>query len=367
MAPARSAKRRNTSLIATIVTLIAVALVWLSQQFLAAPAPVAETPAPGPGNWYELYFTDPDTTAGLENPAGGAPSAVIASFAAARTSLDVAVYEIDLLAYADALAQAQARGVRVRVVTDSDYLAEKATQALRAAGIPVVDDRRDSFMHNKFVVIDGAAVWTGSMNFTFNDAYRNNNNFLLIHSTRLAENYTAQFERMFTDQVFDQAVAPPHPAVNLSGTLVETYFSPDGGTAAKVLDALNAAQTSLQFMAFAFTRADFAEALVAKAQAGVSVRGVFERRQVEAGADSAWKTLQAAGLDVRLDGNPYVLHHKVFIIDEQIVVLGSYNFSRNAEESNAENLLIIHNAEIAAAYAQEWEKVWDKASNLKSQ
>jgi phosphatidylserine/phosphatidylglycerophosphate/cardiolipin synthase-like enzyme len=166
---------------------------------------------------------------------------------------------------------------------------------------------------------------------------------------------------MFTDKVFDQAVQAPHPTVNLSGTLVETYFSPDGGTAAKVLDVLNAAQASIQFMAFAFTRADFADALVAKAQAGVSVQGVFESRQVAAGADLAWNTLQAAGVDVRQDGNPYVLHHKVFIVDRQIVVLGSYNFSRNAEEFNAENLLIIHNAEIAQAYLREWEKVWERA------
>ncbi|MBL8057141.1 MAG: hypothetical protein JNK29_10610 [Anaerolineales bacterium] len=359
MTKARSPQRKNTSIIATLVTLVVVALVWLGQQFLAAPA--VETPAPGPGSWYELYFTDPDTTANLKDPAGGVPAAVTASFAAAQRSLDVAVYEIDLPVYADALIQAQARGVRVRVVTDTDYRDERAAQALRTAGIPIVDDQRDPFMHNKFVVIDGSAVWTGSMNFTFNDAYRNNNNAILIRSTRLAENYTAQFEHMFTDRVFNQAAAVLNPAVNLSGTLVETSFSPAGNTAAKVVDVLNSAQTSVQFMAFAFTRADFTDVLLAKAQAGVSVRGVFERRQVEAGADSAWQALQAGGLDVRLDGNPYVLHHKVFIIDGQIVVLGSYNFSRNAEDYNDENLLIIHNAEIAAAFAQEWQKVWGRA------
>ena len=58
------------------------------------------------------------------------------------------------------------------------------------------------------------------------------------------------------------------------------------------------------------------------------------------------------------DGNQYNLHSKVFIIDEAVVVMGSYNFSNNAEDSNDENVLIIHNADIAAAYYAEWQKVW---------
>ena len=67
------------------------------------------------------------------------------------------------------------------------------------------------------------------------------------------------------------------------------------------------------------------------------------------------------GLPVRKDGNRYNLHHKVFIVDQATVVLGSYNFSRNAEENNDENVLIIHSPEIAAAYLAEWQTVWDAA------
>lgn len=362
----RSPERRATSLLATFIMLVAVVIVWAAQNLLGAPAPVDAPPVAEPV-WYQLYFTDPDRTAGQREPAGGLPETVAATFAAAQTSIDLAVYEIDLPLYADALIAAAQRGVRVRVVTDSDYLDEAPAQALRLAGLPMVADRRDAFMHHKFAVIDGTLVWTGSMNFTFNDAYRNNNNMLLIRSARLAENYTAQFEALFDGRQFNQAILAPRPALNLSGTLVETYFSPQGGVAAHVLDALRAAQTSVHFMAFAFTRADFAEVLLEKARADVTVQGVFERRQVEAGADGAWQALRGAGLDVRLDGNPYVLHHKVIIIDRQIVVLGSYNFSRNAEDSNNENVLIVHNAELAAQYLEEWERVWERAGNPKTQ
>jgi phosphatidylserine/phosphatidylglycerophosphate/cardiolipin synthase-like enzyme len=61
---------------------------------------------------------------------------------------------------------------------------------------------------------------------------------------------------------------------------------------------------------------------------------------------------------VHLDGNPYNLHSKVFIIDRQTVITGSYNFTQSADRSNDENVLIIHNAAVAQAFFAEWQKVW---------
>src|SRR6185436_12613728 len=98
-----------------------------------------------------------------------------------------------------------------------------------------------------------------------------------------------------------------------------------------------------------------------KAQAGVTVQGVFEKRQIAAGSDQAWNALTGAGIAVRQDGNSFTMHNKVIIVDGQIVVTGSYNFTKAAEESNDENVLIIHNSEIAAAYMNEWKEVWGVA------
>jgi len=327
-----------------------------------APTPAAPPQSTPTGAWYQLMFTDPEATAKLDNPRGGIPDALIATFNAARQTIDVAVYEIDWRPLADALIAAHQRGVRVRVVTDSDYLDEEAAQAIVEAGIPVVGDERSPFMHNKFVVVDSAVVWAGSMNFTRNDAYRNDNNMIEILSSQLARNYTAQFERMFVEQRFAPAVTPPHPTLTLNGTLIENYFSPDTGVADKILDVLQTARASIHFLAFSFTRQDFTDAMIERAQAGVTVQGVFEKRQVSAGADQAWQALTGAGLDVRLDGNAYTMHNKVIIVDGQIVITGSYNFSANAEEQNDENILIIHHAEIAAAYEQAWQRVWLQAS-----
>ena len=315
----------------------------------------APLPAAAPA-WVHLYFTGPTP----DHPSGGIPDQVAASFDAARSTIDVAMYEFDLPELEAALLRARHRGLAVRLVTDTDSVRGPVFTDLQQAGIPVVDDRRQALMHNKFAVIDGASVWTGSMNFTENDAYRNNNNFIKIDSRLLAENYTRKFEDMFTRHHFCPASAAdtPHPSVTIDGTLVENYFAPEDGVSGHVLTLLRSARSSITFMAFTFTSADFARTLVDQAQAGVMVQGVFEKQQIAAGNDGAWKTLRGAGLDVHLDGNPYNMHSKVFIVDRQVVVTGSYNFSQSADRSNDENVLIIHNAEVAQTFLGEWQKVW---------
>ena len=73
--------------------------------------------------------------------------------------------------------------------------------------------------------------------------------------------------------------------------------------------------------------------------------------------------MYCAGVPVLQDGNPRTFHHKVLIIDKNIVVTGSFNFSRNADESNDENVIIIQNPEIAAEYLKEFDRRWAEAIN----
>ena len=93
----------------------------------------------------------------------------------------------------------------------------------------------------------------------------------------------------------------------------------------------------------------------------MTVQGIFERT----GSESLWSELgplYCAGLAVRQDGNPYLLHHKVILVDDHTVVTGSANFSANGTASNDENLLIIEDPALAAAYAAEFARRWDEAS-----
>ena len=88
-------------------------------------------------------------------------------------------------------------------------------------------------------------------------------------------------------------------------------------------------------------------------QAGLQVSGVFDESQA-GGQGSEYARLLAEGLPVELDHNRYKMHHKVFIIDREIVITGSYNFSKSAETRNDENLVILFSPDIAAGFMQEF-------------
>ncbi|MFZ6030761.1 MAG: phospholipase D-like domain-containing protein [Chloroflexota bacterium] len=309
--------------------------------------------------WYSVYFSDP-LGPSAEYYEGGPDEALAAAIDAARLSVDVAIYDLNLATIRDALLHAHARGVAVRLVLESDNMDDDAVQALKDAGIPMLGDRREGYMHNKFVIIDRLEVWTGSMNYTSNDAYRNNNNLIRLRSTKVAENYLTEFNEMFEEDLFGTATRAntPYPSVTVSGTPVEIYFSPDDGVANRLLDQIDAAQESICFLAFSFTSDDLGDVLLSAHRDGLAVSGVFEQSQVKSnGASSEYDRLRAAGLDVWLDANARNMHDKVFVIDGRIVWTGSYNFSANAEKKNDENVVIIDNAEIAALYQAECERL----------
>ena len=117
-------------------------------------------------------------------------------------------------------------------------------------------------------------------------------------------------------------------------------------------------------MVFVFSLDELADAIVEKlVDPDFVVRGIFENRNSKA-SWSQLPPLHCAGAEMRQDGNPYTLHHKVMIIDEEIVITGSFNFSRSAAESNDENIVIIDDAVIAGLYLDEWRRVWDSAEKL---
>lgn len=296
---------------------------------------------------------------------GGPDRELAQAIESARLSVDVAVLDLDLWSVRDALIAAHRRGVSVRMVVESEYLAGKELQEIQDAGIPVLGDRREGLMHNKFVVIDRAEVWTGSMNYTVSEAYRNNNNLIRLRSPVLAENFTTEFEEMFVDDLFGPGspANTPHPAFSVDGIQVEVYFSPDDGVTQHLAALISKAEESVYFLAYSFTSDALTAALLERHAAGVDVAGVMEARQVESNVGSDYDLLREAGIDVRLDGNPDNMHHKVLIIDREVVVTGSFNFSRSAEERNDENSVVLHDPRIAALYLAEFEQVFRDAQD----
>ncbi|MDH3943590.1 MAG: phospholipase D-like domain-containing protein, partial [Anaerolineae bacterium] len=236
----------------------------------------AEPTSSSSSDWYSLYFSRPDLPAS-RSYRGGPDTALAEAIDAARASVDLAIHDLDLWSLRDALIDAHRRGLDVRLVVESENIRVPEIQQLIQTGLPVVEDRNLDRMHNKFAVIDRYEVWTGSMNFTVNGAYRNDNNLIRIRSSRLAENFTAEFEEMFLDGRYsDRSPADtPFPALNIDGSLVETFFAPEDRAAARIVELIDGAQESIHFMAFSLTSDPIAAALLDAYDRGVEIIGVF--------------------------------------------------------------------------------------------
>ncbi len=112
---------------------------------------------------------------------------------------------------------------------------------------------------------------------------------------------------------------------------------------------------------YILTRDELAQALIRAKERGVEVRVVMESREAfDEGSD--YQKLKEAGVDVRLDGNPALMHHKFMVIDGELVVTGSYNWSSAAEERNDENIIVIRDPMVAGEYEREFARLWELAS-----
>jgi len=314
------------------------------------------------GSWFELYFTDP-TSLLASQKSGGPDGPLVEAIDAAKLSVDVAAYSLSLNSVRDALLRAHDRGVQVRMVMESDNLDGSDPQKLKDAGISILGDRRQGLMHNKFMVIDNSEVWTGSMNYTDSGTYADNNNLMRIRSVKMAEDYAKEFEEMFTDDKFgpDVVAETPNPRVTIDDTPIDVYFSPDDHVQDGFVELVENAQKSITFLAFSFTSDEIGNAVRARAEDGVKVRGVMEDEQINSNVGTEFDPFKQAGLDVVRDGNEGQMHHKVMVIDDSIVLFGSYNFTNSAETRNDENLLVIYNADIAKQFLAEFQRVYAQA------
>jgi len=314
------------------------------------------------GPWFELYFTDPTSPLSPQGT-GGVDGPIVDAIDRARLSIDVAAYSLSLNSVRNALLRAHDRGVTVRMVMESTNMDRSDPQILIDAGVPIIGDNRQGLMHDKFIVIDKSEIWLGAMNFTDSGTYEDNNNLMRIHSTKIAENYSVEFNEMFEDNKFgpDVVAKTPNPTVTIDETRVDIYFSPDDGVLNALASLLNGAKESIHFLAFSFTSNDLGAIVREKAQAGLTIAGVMDQEQISSNQGTEYDPFKQADLDVRIDGNAGQMHHKVFIVDEKIVVLGSYNFSQSAEERNDENTIIVYNELIAEQFMLEFERVQSHA------
>ncbi len=321
-------------------------------KLLAVVVMMAMVAAVVPASWagFSVYFNNPTNTNYIDKRV----SDVIDS---AGSYCYVAIYGMNRSRIVNSLIAAKQRGVDVRVVTDTDYRYKTGYKPsydlLASYGIPIKCDGRSALMHHKFVVVDGAKVVTGSFNFTDDQTVNDKNNVIVITSSGVAGRFKNEFLQMYNGK-FGTAKTDYSGSNTVDGVTVYTKFAPKANVRSSIQYHIGTANTSIYFNIFTFTDAGIKDALIARKNAGVTVKGTFDAWQ--AGSSYCqYNNLKNAGCLVRKDSYNGLLHDKFMAIDGGTssgprTITGSFNWTSSADLSNDENCMIIYNATVTNSY-----------------
>jgi len=277
----------------------------------------------------------------------------------------------------DPLVAAHERGVAVRLAYNHEHrnpipvppppstepgLIESLPVPTR--GVPGVPD----LMHHKYVVRDGAAVWTGSANWTEDSWSKQENLYATVESNAVARAYTQDFDELWTGSVEASGTVDPAP-VEVGGATVRAWFTPGHGRelSHRIGEAIGRATGRVRIASPVITAAPVIATLAQEASEGkLDLAGVVDGTQMarvfqqwEDNGNSRWKLPLVATFLPAFAGKPSIpwtpdsvhdfMHAKVTVADDT-VFLGSFNLSRSGE-MNAENVLEIEDAALAERMA----------------
>ncbi|MFA6889031.1 MAG: phospholipase D-like domain-containing protein [Candidatus Woesearchaeota archaeon] len=259
----------------------------------------------------------------------------------ANYSIHCAFFDLNVDSIINALSESTAD---VKVIIDKDNAEDISLSFIQT-------DTRSAYMHDKFCIFDNKEIFTGSMNPTITDAGKNNNNIQFITSKYLAENYEDEFNNMWQGE-FGNDAHVKYAQILFNNISIENYFCPEDDCEDHIAEELTNAKSSIYFMQFSFT-SDMVGDIILQKSKSIEVKGIFEKSQ-----SSQYSEYEKLKSFSTLDASSGLLHHKVFIIDNETVITGSMNPSKNGNENNDENVLIIHDKEIAKMYTSEFEKLF---------
>ncbi|MBZ0154904.1 MAG: phospholipase D family protein [Alphaproteobacteria bacterium] len=143
--------------------------------------------------------------------------------------------------------------------------------------------------------------------------------------------------------------------VTLKNAPTQVYFSPSGGATEAIIKTISTAKSEILVQAYSFTSSPIARSLVEAYKRGIHIEIILDKSNRTA-KYSAADFSHNMGIPTYIDAEHAIAHSKIMIIDRETVITGSFNFTKAAEEKNAENLLIIRSKELAKAYIENWER-----------
>ncbi len=326
--------------------------------------------------YLKTYFTPEDGIEVLNN--------IINSIRDARSYVYIAIYNWNnhsqnslIWRIAEEVVNAKNRGVWIAVVVDGEHYYTDPLEYLRDNGIYVVRENDNGLMHNKFIVIDGVIIYTGSANLVdqaysiVNDEYQYND-VLEIHSTWFSKPYEYEFIEMRYKEVFHGGDPTPTPLAQQTILLndtwvgVEYYFSPeDGNGLENTWNNYIGSSTTVYVLSYMLTLNSIGSSLVSLYNNGGDVKIIIYYDERNASGSEYQYLLQnnvpvTLNYDENIEPGYQILHHKVFIFNNETISTGSANPTYSGLYSNDENTIIIHWKKLGEIYRDRFIELWNK-------
>ncbi len=289
-----------------------------------------------------------------------------------KSSIDFAIYGINNQPEIfNALVSASKRGIRIRWVCDysrknNNYYedSEELKQFLKDYKTDEIYERKNqsAIMHNKFFIFDNKKVWTGSSNITSTDLTGFNANYsVIIDSEKIAHKYTQEFNKMYNGKFHTEKSASDSEFINInSETKIKVLFSPqDNIINTEIIPLINNAKKYIYIPIFFLTDKKTAYALINAHNRGVEIKIINDATNAHT-KYTVHKQLRAAGIKVKTENYAGKMHMKAMIIDDNISVTGSMNFTKSANNKNDENVVVIIDTEIAKYFKNTFLYLWNK-------
>ncbi len=149
----------------------------------------------------------------------------------------------------------------------------------------------------------------------------------------------------------------PASGTGANVTIDGPFFCPEDHCSSVVIGWISRANSSIDLAMYSFTLDSIGDALVNVHKRGINVRVILERNQINQWSE--YGKLKKNGIKVVIDKNPRYMHNKFMVIDGKVVLTGSYNYTKEADTRNDENLVVIISGKVARAYDDEFEEMWE--------
>lgn len=287
----------------------------------------------------------------------------------AKKRLDIAVQELENRAIAEAIIDARKRKVTVKVVLEADYLSvlritkdpwdtEKGSNkenreihdALLRANIWVRSDFNTGIFHQKFIVRDRSAILTGSTNFTDTGVKNNLNHIVIIRDKKIADIYAREFREISRGKFGKHNEGRDEVPLQktISGIPIKVLFAPDHNPEMEIMKQMSKGKSTIDFAIFTFSQSSgIDDVMIALSNGGLAIQGALDAMQ----GNQEWaatRPVRNAGASlhlIRKSDELNKLHHKLMVIDGQVVIAGSFNYTGPANRINDENIMVLGDLE----------------------